>query len=266
MANKKQRAEQIDIEELKRIAKEAGRATLEIYKKDFDVQYKYDHDNDDSPLTQADLKSNEIITNNLKELSNIPILSEETEQLPYQKRKDWDKFWLIDPLDGTKEFVKKNGEFTINIALIKNNKPIRGVVYIPVEDTFYYTKGEKAFKQIKNNEPKEISNKESIEDKDKIIVVASKSHFNKETKEYIESLGKEYELIRKGSSLKLCSVAEGKADIYPRLGPTMEWDTGASHAVVKNAGKNVYRFENNKIGHELTYNKENLKNPFFVVK
>lgn len=251
----------MDVVKIKEIAKEAGEAILEIYNKDFDVDYK----DDSSPLTQADLKSNEIITKRLEALyPEIPILSEETKQCSYEERKEWDKFFLIDPLDGTKEFVKKNGEFTVNIALVENNKPVLGVVYLPVKDVFFYTEKGKAFKQIQDNKPIEIHNNEDIKNKNKINVVASKSHFNQETQKYIESLGKEYELVRKGSSLKLCAVAEGVADIYPRLGPTMEWDTAASHAIVKAAGKNVYKF--GSIEEELKYNKKDLLNSYFVVK
>jgi 3'(2'), 5'-bisphosphate nucleotidase len=240
------------------IAKQAGKKILKIYEKGFSVEYKDDR----SPLTEADKASNNLIVNKLTGLyPNIPILSEESKNIPFEKRKNWKYFWLIDPLDGTKEFIKKNGEFTVNIALIHSNRPILGVVYVPVKDILYYADKNGSFKQEKNNNPEKLKPKEN--NRDKLIVAASRSHFNKETKEYIESLGKEYELISAGSALKLCLVAEGKADIYPRLGPTMEWDTAAAHSIVKFAGKKVINYEANE---ELTYNKENLLNPWFIVR
>lgn len=248
----------INIEEIKGLAKRAGEKTLEIYNKDFSVEYK----DDESPLTEADLASHNIIVEGLQKLyPDIPILSEESKVIPYSQRKDWGTFWLIDPLDGTKEFTKKRGEFTVNIALIKGNKPVLGVVYAPVKGITYYGASNGSFKQIGNNEPLKLPTEENKSAR--LRVVASKSHFTPETKDYIESLNKDYELVSIGSSLKICLVAEGTADIYPRLGPTMEWDTGAAHAVVKGAGKNIYNFETKE---ELIYNKENLKNPWFVVE
>lgn len=245
-----------NIKDIISIAKKAGEAILEVRGTDFDVDYKTDN----SPLTKADLASNKIIIDSLKELTpDIPILSEETKEVPYEKRKDWELFWLIDPLDGTKEFVKKEGEFTVNIALIKNNTPILGVVYVPVKQIIYYGDENGSYREENNS----VTKLELKEYTGKLRVVASKSHFNEETKEYIENLGKEYELVNVGSSVKLCLVAEGKADIYPRLGPTMEWDTAAAHAVVKFTGKKVTNYETNE---ELTYNKENLLNPWFIVK
>ena len=247
----------IDIDNIVAIAKNAGEAIMEIYKKDFTIEYKEDN----SPLTQADIKSNEIICQALNFFyPNIPILSEENKQVPYIERKEWEYFWIIDPIDGTKEFIKKNGEFTVNIALIYNGKPIIGVVYAPVLDEIYYAKeGEGAFKNSEklpltiNSNPKE-----------KLFVVASKSHLSEETQSFIDNLdSKSIEQVSKGSSLKLCMVAEGIADIYPRLAPTMEWDTGAAHAIVLESGKKVVAFET---GEELSYNKENLLNPWFIVK
>ncbi|MGM5485308.1 MAG: 3'(2'),5'-bisphosphate nucleotidase CysQ [Nanobdellota archaeon] len=239
------------IEDIKDIARKAGEKTLEIYNKDFETEYK----DDKSPLTEADLASNEVIVDGLKKISDHPILSEETKEVDHEERKGWDKFWLIDPLDGTKEFIKRNGEFTVNIALIEDGEPTFGVVYVPVKDQMYYSYNGKSY----------LDGEELPfgKERDNFVVVASRSHFNDETKEYIEKITSDYELISRGSSLKLCAVAEGSADIYPRLGPTMEWDTAAAHAVVRGAGREVYDVSTNK---PLKYNKESLKNPFFVVK
>eukprot|EP01022_Parablepharisma_sp_SALTPOND_P004804 TRINITY_DN12100_c0_g4_i1.p2 TRINITY_DN12100_c0_g4~~TRINITY_DN12100_c0_g4_i1.p2 ORF type:complete len:248 (-),score=27.22 TRINITY_DN12100_c0_g4_i1:329-1072(-) len=245
----------IDILKVVDIARLAGEAILNIYQEDFDVEYK----DDKSPLTKADKEANRIITEELKKLyPDIPILSEEGKEVAYQTRKDWDLFWLIDPLDGTKEFIKKNGEFTVNIALIKDQTPVVGVVYAPVLQECYYAKsGEGAYK---DGEKLPFAKNSTYK------VVASKSHRTPETDEFIESLKQTHEnleLVSKGSSLKLCLVASGEADIYPRLAPTMEWDTAAAHAVVNESGKKVYEFTSKK---ELVYNKENLLNPWFVVE
>lgn len=249
--------ENVDLQNIIAIAKDAGNAIMKIYQKDFSIEYK----DDKSPLTEADIKSNEIICNALELLyPNIPILSEENKMVSYEERKNWELFWLIDPIDGTKEFIKKNGEFTVNIALIENNTPILGVVYAPVLDEMYYAqKGNGAFKNGQklplfiNTSPKES-----------LSVVASKSHLSKETQLFIDNLDtKSIEQVSKGSSLKLCMVAEGSADIYPRLAPTMEWDTGAAHAVVLEAGKKVLQFGKED---DVIYNKEALLNPWFIVK
>lgn len=250
----------IDIKEIIKIAKEAGEAILKVYEREFEVEIK----DDKTPLTEADKASNEIICNSLAKLyPNIPILSEENKTIEYKDRKSWEYFWLIDPLDGTKEFIKRNGEFTVNIALIYNGTPIAGVVYAPYLKLLYFADENGAFKEenhitaklpIINNKTKNIK------------VVASKSHFSDETKEFIDELSRDYdevEFTSIGSSLKLCLVAEGKADIYPRIAPTMEWDTGAAHAIVKLAGKRVIQYKSDE---ELIYNKENLLNPYFVVK
>jgi len=247
----------INIEDVKNIALQAGEAIMEIYKKDFKVEYK----DDKSPLTEADLKSNEIICNKLQELySNIPIMSEENKQTDYKVRKNWEYYWCIDPIDGTKEFIKKNDEFTVNIALIHKNKPVLGVVYAPAIEEMYSAKyGEGAFK---NGEKLPLQTNGHPEEK--LHVVASKSHLSKETQEFIDNLSTtEVEQVSKGSSLKLCMVATGEADIYPRLAPTMEWDTAAADAVVREAGKMTYQFENNK---PVVYNKEDLLNPWFIVQ
>ncbi len=247
----------IDLEKIVLIAQDAGDAIMEIYARDFKVEYK----DDKSPLTEADLKSNEIICNALLELyPNIPILSEENKAQDYSERKDWEYFWCIDPIDGTKEFVKKNGEFTVNIALIHNDTPVLGVVYAPVlEEMYKAKKGEGAFK---NNQKLPLIINENP--KEKLCVVASKSHLSDETQTFIDALDtKVVEQASKGSSLKLVMVAEGIADIYPRLAPTMEWDTAAAHAVVLESGKNVVQFESRE---PVVYNKENLLNPWFIVR
>ncbi|MBW2998575.1 3'(2'),5'-bisphosphate nucleotidase CysQ [Candidatus Woesearchaeota archaeon] len=251
----------IDINIIKEIALEAGKEVMKIYQKDFKVEYK----NDASPLTEADLAANDIIVRALQaNYPSIPILSEETKHAPYEERKSWDKFWLVDPIDGTKGFVMKNGEFTINIALIENGTPTVGAVYIPVSKILYYSDGESSFKQIGEAEPFKITVREIP--KDKITVVGSKNHMNKETEDFVSKLSQEFgeaEFVSTGSSIKLCWVADGTADFYPRLGPTCEWDTGAAHAVVKGAGGKVLQFGTDK---ELVYNKENLLNPFFIVQ
>lgn len=247
--------ESIDIHEITAIAKEAGDMIMEIYNKDFEVDYKEDK----SPLTEADLASNEIITKALEKFG-LPIMSEEGKEIPFDERKDWEHYWCIDPIDGTKEFIKKNGEFTVNIALIHQNTPVLGVVYAPALGDLYYAKqGEGAFK---NTQKLPLHTNEAPQEK--LKVVASKSHLSEETQTFIDNLNtKEIEQVSKGSSLKLCMVAEGEADIYPRLAPTMEWDTAAAHAVVLEAGKNVYIHESEN---EMVYNKKELLNPWFIVK
>ena len=247
---------ELNIEDVLEIARKAGEEVLKIYNKDFEVEYK----DDKSPLTIADKISHNLIVEGLKKY-NLPILSEEGKNISYEERKKWELFWMIDPLDGTKEFVKKNGEFTINIALIYKNEPIFGVVYAPVLNWLYFNDNKNAYK-IENNKLIKLPFKR---DNNKFIIVASRSHLNEETKKFIDSIktDKQKEFISIGSSLKLCLVAEGKADIYPRLAPTMEWDTAAADAIVRKVGKKVYQVENNLF---LEYNKENLLNPIFLVK
>ncbi len=245
------------------IAKKAGDAIMEIYtnEDDFNTTYKDDR----SPLTKADLLSNDVITKGLQELSpEIPILSEESKQTPYAERSDWTRFWLVDPIDGTKEFIKRNGEFTVNIALIEGGKPVLGVVHAPARTTTYWgAEGQGAFKQ-KDGETVPMQVTQSHEGIAAITVVASRSHAGPETTAFLEKLEASSGSINKvsaGSSLKLCLVASGEAQLYPRFGPTMEWDTGAAHAVVLQAGGTV----SNLAGEPLQYNKEDLLNPFFVV-
>ncbi|MEA2019880.1 MAG: 3'(2'),5'-bisphosphate nucleotidase CysQ [Campylobacterota bacterium] len=245
----------INIKDIKDIALTAGTAIMKIYEKDFKIEYK----DDKSPLTEADLKSNEIICESLQKLyPSIPILSEENKEVEYSQRKCWEYYWCIDPIDGTKEFIKKNGEFTVNIALIYKNTPVLGVVYAPAIDAMYYAK--KGYGAFKNSEQLPLSNNDNL-----YIIVASKSHMSDETRKFIDNIKtiKGKELISIGSSLKLCLVAEGKADIYPRLAPTMEWDTAAAHAIVLESGKQVIQYESQE---PVVYNKKNLLNPWFIVK
>ena len=250
---------QIDVQDIVTIAKEAGNAIMKIYKQDFEVEYKQDS----SPLTLADKEANNIIEDGLNKLSvNFPILSEEGDDIPYEDRKHWEYFWLVDPLDGTKEFVKKNDEFTVNIALIHKDTPVLGVVYAPALDICYWAKqDEGAFKDGKNLPLKTSDQRNTYK------IVASRSHMSDETQTFIDAIDtqKEKELISIGISLKICLVAEGEADIYPRLGPTMEWDTGAAHAVVCESGKNLQKYKDGEYSKH-GYNKENILNQWFVVQ
>lgn len=240
------------------IARQAGDAIMAIYADPTNaVMTKADN----SPLTQADLAADKVIKTGLEKLQlGWPVLTEESAQIDFAERKDWQRFWLVDPLDGTKEFVKRNGEFTVNIALIENGQPILGVVYAPVLDVSYYAaKGVGAF--VKRNAAAEQAIHTKIPAEGEAIkVVASRSHADERTDALLQKLGS-YECISMGSSLKLCLVAEGAAHFYPRLGPTMEWDTAAAHAVVKEAG-GVVQDQN---GSELKYNKPDLHNPEFFV-
>ncbi|GAC13523.1 3'(2'),5'-bisphosphate nucleotidase CysQ [Aliiglaciecola lipolytica] len=247
------------------ISHKAGAAILEIYKKDFAIYEK----SDESPLTEADLAAHHIIVDGLKEISELPILSEESASINWKTRQTWKDYWLVDPLDGTKEFVKKNGEFTVNIALISNGKPVLGVVYAPVLNATYVgVDGLGAYK-IDGGEINDISVKPH-QDGETWQVVGSRSHQSPEIKSLLESLPGETELVAMGSSLKLCLVAEGKAHLYPRLGPTSEWDTGAAHAVVEAAGGKVTVIDaDNPLNPEappLRYNqKDSVLNPYFLV-
>ena len=253
----------VNIENVIAIAREAGERILDIYdKEELFVEYKEDA----SPLTQADKASHDLIVGRLKALTpDIPILSEE-DVVPYEKRKDWKVFWLVDPLDGTKEFIKRNGEFTVNIALIEDKAPVMGVIGVPVSgDMYYAVKGEGAFKITKDGKkvPIHVIREQH---KDKVTVVASRSHKTKELEEYVEGLKKRYksvEYISAGSSLKFCLIAEGKAHIYPRLGPTMEWDTAAGQVLAERAVAVVISAGSREA---LQYNKRELLNPSFMVK
>jgi 3'(2'), 5'-bisphosphate nucleotidase len=258
----------INLKDIETIARQAGEVIMEIYRRDFQIDYK----DDKSPLTEADTKSNEIICEALKNLyPEIPMLSEENKEVLFEDRKDWEYYWCIDPIDGTKEFIKKNDEFTVNIALVHKNVPVLGVVYAPAIDAMYIAKKDEG--AFLNGQKLPL-----VQDREKFTVVASKSHLSQETQTFIDDLKSEHPTLEsnsKGSSLKLCMVAEGVADIYPRIAPTMEWDTAAAHAIVLEAGKNVYQFDANIKSTEylksasslkpMVYNKENLLNPYFVV-
>lgn len=273
-------------------ALEAGQAILDIYEQDFEVEIK----SDESPLTAADKAAHHIIVQAL-ETTPYPVLSEESAEVTYDERKEWGTYWLVDPLDGTKEFIKKNGEFTVNIALIEDGMPVLGVVYAPVLDSLYcgqlaVESGPSAWKatacsgksldEIRNSSvPLSTSNFPHSTAPRTLRVVASRSHCNDETRRFIADLEKDHgaaELVSSGSSLKLCMVAEGSADIYPRIAPTMEWDTAAAHAVVVAAGGAVYEYNDSlpvaayslpettgQMPCSLRYNKENLLNPYFIV-
>lgn len=247
----------------------AGIETLNFYRKNIQVEMKEDN----SPLTLADKCANETIIN-LLEGSKIPVLTEESEQIAYDKRKDWLTYWLIDPLDGTKEFINKSDEYTVNIALMENNYPTLGVVYAPAKDILYYGSQETGAFKVKNASEKSInelfidsyrtklpvSHNQSIP-----VIIASKSHLNAVTTQYISRYEDYYEKIKienYGSSLKLCMIAEGTADLYPRLGPTMEWDTAASHAIVEAAGMFMLQYPKMI---QLEYNKKDMHNPYFIV-
>ena len=251
-------------------ALKAGKAIMEVYGSVIEVEYK----DDKSPLTEADKKANGIINSYLMP-TKIPIISEENKQTEFSVREKWNRCWIVDPLDGTKEFIKRNGEFTVNIALVETGKPQIGVIYVPATKVIYFANVllKEAFKSeltshitsveevLKNATP--LRPKQG--DSNPIQVVGSRSHMNRETLDFIDKLkqsGKEIEIVSKGSSLKFCLVAEGNADVYPRYAPTMEWDTAAGQAICNAVGIEVISKATNS---PLLYNKENLLNPWFLV-
>lgn len=245
------------------IAKAAGEAIMQVYSTDFNVVKKDDH----SPLTQADLAAHHLIVSALSELTpSIPILSEESEEIDYETRKKWQQYWLIDPLDGTREFVKRNGEFTVNIALIDKGESVLGVVYAPVKDLLYFASlGYGAFKQVNSGAALQIHNR--LLNLKQVVIAGSRSHTDERMQNFMLNIARSFgvnpELISMGSSLKICLVAEGLADVYPRLGPTSEWDTAAAHCVLKEAGGDVV----DQVGKAICYNsKQSLLNPFFFAK
>ena len=245
------------LKEIIGIAKEAGEAILEYYADDIEVTSK----DDDSPLTKADMASHLVIIDALKKMDpDTPIISEESGIPAYEERKEWDTFWIVDPLDGTKEFIKKNGEFTVNIALVKHGVPVLGVVYIPDKETTYYAqKGQGAFKQVGTEPPERIFSEASSKS-EPLVAMQSRSHGSDKLIDQLKEKGLTVkDTIPAGSSLKFCLVAEGKADIYPRMGPTMEWDVAA--------GDCVYRYSAREGAHPspLTYNKPDLKNGSFLI-
>ena len=263
-------------------ALEAGKAVLEVYQSDFAVAQK----DDKSPLTLADRRSHDIIMAFLEKMP-YPILSEEGRSIPYAERCLWDTFWLVDPLDGTKEFIKRNGEFTVNIALVEKQQPIMGVIYVPVTDTLYFGDAalgayrmDKALTTCESDDRPLLIPEEYIahlirsasrlpiahDDKRPYTIVGSRSHSTPEVDRIVQENKKihgKVDFISAGSSLKICMVAEGRADLYPRTGPTMEWDTGAGQAIARAAGAEVIAFHSPI---PLQYNKENLLNPWFTVR
>ena len=253
----------------------AGKAIMDIYtdpKADFGVEYKADN----SPLTKADKAAHILIEKALTK-TPYPILSEEGKDIPYSKRAKWNSLWVVDPLDGTKEFIKRNGEFTVNIALVEKKIPVLGVIYVPVRKELYFaTKTLGAFKVTDIDHTNLPSSLEDLQKEAKhlpasighqgIVVVASRSHKTEETNLFIENIRKQGQpvtTIDSGSSIKICLVAEGSADVYPRFAPTMEWDTAAGHAIAKAAGCEIYQFNKNI---PLDYNKKDLTNGWFIVK
>ena len=236
----------------------AGEEIMKIYNDSEFIDFKKKKDN--SPLTKADRASHNIISKILKN-TKIEIISEEKKITEFDKRKKWKYYWLVDPLDGTKEFIKKNGEFTVNIALVKNNIPYIGIVYCPTFKTLYWNDPKTgSYKKHINNIVK-LKKREEINFKDpNLRVVTSRSHMNEETESFLTKLNKP-QIVPVGSSLKILFLAENNADIYPRYGPTMEWDTAAAHAIAN--GSNVKLFKSNDKS-EISYNKKNLLNPFFL--
>jgi len=265
-------------------ALQAGQVILDVYHSEFAVEHKADN----SPLTRADRKSHDLLMAALKGFE-IPILSEEGREIPYKDRKSWERLWIIDPLDGTKEFIKRNDEFTVNIALVEYGLPKIGVVYVPVKDRLYFAAGNLGAFRIDNPLGTDGSNRIGGNDHDPdktlrrllktatrlpagnrsktpFIIVGSRSHANPDLKKLVEEKRREHgkvELITAGSSLKICMVAEGLADMYPRLGPTCEWDTAAGQAVAEMAGAKLLDY---KTGEPLKYNRPDLLNPWFVVR
>ncbi|MCB0704685.1 MAG: 3'(2'),5'-bisphosphate nucleotidase CysQ [Saprospiraceae bacterium] len=243
------------------IAKEAGKAIMVIYGDT--AAWEVEKKSDNSPLTKADRRANKVICKGLEDLPGFhryPIVSEENKEIAYEIRKTFSRYWLVDPLDGTKEFIKRNGEFTVNIALIEDGKPILGVVYVPALDEMYWAAtGQGAWKISGEEETKLKAKTFKLEDSG-LKLVCSRSHLSPETEAFVSKF-KEPELVSKGSSLKFLILATGEADIYPRLAPTMEWDTGAAQVVLEEAGGKVLQWEEEV---PVAYNKENLLNPFFV--
>ncbi len=262
-------------------ALEAGDEIMKVYtdpNADFEIERKADN----SPLTIADRKSHQVIVRWLTD-TPYPILSEEGAKIPTEERMAWKELWVVDPLDGTKEFIKRNGEFTVNIAYVKDGIPEAGVIYIPVKEELYFAdKATGSFKVTNGNglltdiahakaTPTSLDDLIGKSDKlpyekkhDTFRIVASRSHLNAETEEYIKQMEQEHgnvETVSKGSSLKLCLIAEGNADVYPRFAPTMEWDTAAGDAIIRATGKNVFQAQTDT---PLQYNKADLLNPWFI--
>lgn len=263
----------VDLTDLLEISKSAGKEIMAVYGQELTVEAKAD----DSPLTLADQRSHRAIEAGLKSAyPDIPVLSEEGSEVSYEERKNWQRFWLVDPLDGTKEFIKRNGEFTVNIALIEGNYPVLGAIYVPAADVFYYGEENRGAFKLADASLVMVGDAEELREKsmplsakgnaDKIRVVTSRSHMSAETQVFIDHLkegGKPVDTVSAGSSLKFCLVAEGKADYYPRFAPTMEWDTAAGQALVEAAGGTV---NCSKDQSRFSYNQESLKNDWFLAQ
>tara|TARA_B100001750_G_C15374859_1_gene529285 strand:- start:147 stop:959 length:813 start_codon:yes stop_codon:yes gene_type:complete len=245
------------IEQLIEISKEAGQAILEVYNTNFDYQIKEDL----SPLTKADTLSHNIICERIRVLTpDIPILSEENSDIPFNTRSSWKQYWLVDPLDGTKEFIKRNGEFTVNIALIENNTPVIGIINVPVSNEIYWGSSiYGSFHREENNQKERLFIEKN---NSKLVrIVASRSHPSKTLGSFLE-VTNDYKILTKGSSLKFCLIANGTADIYPRFGPTSEWDTAAGQAIVEFAGGSLITIDKKPLKYNLS---ENYLNPYFIV-
>lgn len=248
--------EVIDFDDLGKLAKEAGKAILEVYRTDFSVESKDDR----SPLTLADTRSHQIIAQGLKSrYPDIPVLSEEGKEIPYDTRRTWTRFWLVDPLDGTKEFVKRNDEFTINIALVEGHNPVVGLIYLPVFDRLYVGDVSKGCWEMADNQTRSLKVRQPAAG-ESVRVVKSRSHPSPNLQTLLDRLPG-HEVLTRGSALKFCAVARGDADFYPRLGPTWEWDTAAGQAIVTAAG-GVFV---DHLGQPFVYNKESLLNGPFMV-
>lgn len=260
------------IETAIRAAFHAGIEIMKVYDTPFEVTHK----SDETPLTAADQNAHRVIAEALKP-TEIPVLSEEGRDIPYEERRHWEKFWMVDPLDGTREFVKRNGEFTVNIALIENGISEAGVIYVPVIGVMYFGIVGKGSYKLESFTASHLdtgledwiseANTLPVQDEDhRFTVVGSRSHKSPETNAFMEKLRDQhgdFEVVSMGSSLKICLVAEGVADIYPRLAPTMEWDTAAGHGIARAAGKEIIDHSTQK---PMVYNKENLLNNWFTVK
>ena len=248
----------IILSDLLEVSKNAGKAIMEIYETNFEVKLKRDN----SPVTEADMLSHEIICNSLRKITpTIPIISEESSDISFEMRSSWEKYWLIDPLDGTKEFITKNGEFTVNIALIEYSKPVLGVIHAPALNKTYWGSKELGSSYYQKNSQKEVEIKiRDFKDRDTLRIMISRSHPSEDLEKWLNNINK-YKIVTMGSSLKLCALAKGDADIYPRFGSTCEWDIAAGHAILKYAGGSVLTLEKK----ELEYGKkESFINPYFI--
>jgi 3'(2'), 5'-bisphosphate nucleotidase len=247
----------IDFDFVAGVAREAGKAILEVYGTDFEVNRKDDR----SPLTLADVRSHRIIADALRQrYPDIPVLSEEGKEVPFETRRNWQRFWLVDPLDGTKEFVKRNGEFTVNIALVEDHTPVFGLIHIPVSGRLFMGDVREDCWEVTGSERRKLSVAQTPAANRPVRIVRSRSHPSPQLNEFLSMIAS-YEITNRGSSIKFCTVAEGEADFYPRFGPTWEWDTAAGQAIVTAAGGVMLDLA----GKPFVYNKQNLLNGPFIV-